>query len=260
MPQLEEVVRLARQAGVILREGYEQAHEVKLKGRADPVTEIDGRSERFILDRLNTLYPGHKVITEETGTHSGEEEHCWYIDPLDGTMNYAHGIPMYCVSIGYANHGTLTMGAVYDPMRDECFYAETGKGAYLNGREIHCSAEKNLEQALLSTGFSLKADMETGKTNYHAFAQMSRVSSGVRRIGVAALEMSYVACGRLDGMWERKLCAWDVAAAFVIGKEAGLKITDLHGDPDAFKPPYEFIIANPTLHEQMSDVLSSVGL
>lgn len=260
-PLLEDVCILARQAGLILREGYEKQHDVRSKGRADdPVTEIDGRSENFILDRLNTLYPGHTIITEETGAHSGDMEHCWYIDPLDGTMNYAHGIPMFCVSIGYAHKGELTMGVVYDPMRDECFSAEKGKGAFLNGHPIRCAEKTELREALFSTGFSMKVLEQLKKNNFPAFEELNKKTAGVRRIGVAALEICYVACGRLDGMWELLLCPWDVAAGFVIASEAGVKITDLDGNADVFKEPYEYIIANPVLHEKLSRALAPFGL
>ena len=240
-------------AGLILREGYEQQHDIKIKTRQDDlVTEMDKKSENFIIERINALWPGHTIVTEETGTHNGNAEHTWYIDPCDGTMNYAHGLPLFAVSIGYAYQGELVKGVVYDPMRDECFYAEIGKGAFLNGRPIHASDRIELKNSLFVTGFSIKVMEEKGIDNFAAFEHFMRTTAGVRRTGVAALEIAYIACGRLDGMWSLKLCAWDVAAGFVIASEAGVKITALDGVSDAFKPPYyDFIIANPTLHSAL---------
>lgn len=260
--ELNDVIIIAKQAGLILREGYEKHHDIKSKGRQDDlVTEMDKKSENFILDRLNALYPGDMIITEETGQHTGNSDHIWYIDPLDGTMNYAHGIPFFAVSIGYACKGELCMGVVYDPMRDECFYAEKGKGAFVNGNPIHTSAKTDLKNSLFSTGFSIGVMEEKGVNNFAPFEHLMRTTAGVRRIGVAALEISYVACGRFDGMWELKLCAWDVAAGFVIAKEAGVKITALDCESEAFRPPYyDYIIANPELHAALSKELKPFGL
>ncbi len=253
---LHDICIIAKQAGLILREGYEQHHDIKMKTRQDDlVTEMDKKSENFILDQLNKLYPGDMIITEETGQHTGDADHVWYIDPLDGTMNYAHGIPFFAVSIGYAYKGELTMGVVYDPMRDECFYAEKGKGAWVNGKPIKTSPRTDLTNSLFVTGFSISQMEKTRTNNFPVFEHFMRTTAGVRRTGVAALEICYVACGRLDGMWELKLMAWDVAAGFVIAKEAGVKITALDGISDAFVPPYNYIIANPELHEKMTKEL-----
>ena len=260
--ELNDICIIAKQAGLILREGYEKHHDIKSKGRQDDlVTEMDKKSENFILDRLNALYSGDMVITEETGQHTGDADHVWYIDPLDGTMNYAHGIPLFAVSIGYAYKGELTMGVVYDPMRDECFYAEKGKGAWVNGKPIHTSERSDLKNSLFVTGFSMKVLEERGISNFPAFEHFMRTTAGVRRTGVAALEICYVACGRFDGMWELKLCAWDVAAGFVIAKEAGVKITALDGVSEAFKGPYyDYIIANPELHTALKNELEPFKL
>ncbi len=261
-PELNEICIIAKQAGLILREGYEKQHDIKMKSRQDDlVTEMDKRSENFIMDRINTLYPGHTIITEETGTHSGDTEHAWYIDPCDGTMNYAHGLPLFAVSIGYACKGELTKGVVYDPMRDECFYAEKEHGAWLNGKPIHASDHTDLKNSLFVTGFSISLMEKKGINNFPAFEHFMRTTAGVRRTGVAALEIAYVACGRLDGMWSMKLCAWDVASGFVIAKEAGVRITALDGESEAFKEPYyDFIIANPELHTALKKELKPFKL
>ena len=145
----------------------------------DPVTETDKKSENYVLEQLAVLAPGHAIVTEETGTHSGDQAHSWYIDPLDGTMNFAHKIPFFCISIGYAVDGEMYMGAVYDPMRDECFSAEKGKGAFLNGRQIHVSPQKNISDALLTSGFMKKA-YEMGKDNFGMFKHMMLRTAGVQ--------------------------------------------------------------------------------
>ena len=254
---LNDIRIIAKQAGLILREGFEKQHDIQSKGKRDDlVTEMDKKSENFILSRLTELYPGDMIITEESGSHDGNAEHVWYIDPLDGTMNYAHGVPFFAVSIGYAYRGELLMGVVYDPMRDECFYAEKGKGAWLNGTPIHHSGRTDLDSALFSTGFTMKLPEQMEDKNFRAFECLMKKSAGVRRIGVAALEIAYVACGRLDGMWDLKLMAWDVAAGFVIAAETGIRITALDGVSDAFKEPYNYIIANPELHKALSEELS----
>ena len=261
-PDINDICIIARQAGLILREGYEKQHDIKTKTRQDDlVTEMDKKSENFIMERINSLWPGHTIVTEETGTHTGDAEHAWYIDPCDGTMNYAHGLPLFAVSIGYAYQGELVKGVVYDPMRDECFYAEKGKGAWLNGKPIHASPRTELKNSLFVTGFSIGLMEKKGINNFPAFEHFMKTTAGVRRTGVAALEIAYVACGRLDGMWSLKLCAWDVAAGFVIAKEAGIKITALDGESEAFKGPYyDFIIANPELHTALKEELKPFKL
>ena len=246
-PNLDDICILARQAGQILSEGIGKIHQVTQKGVQDPVTEIDKKSENFILERLGSMFPGHTILSEETGLHGGDGEHVWYIDPLDGTMNYAHGVPYFCVSIGYAKNHSLTMGVIYDPMRDECFYAEEGSGAYCNGQKIQTSEETDISLALMATGFSMKL-IEMGRDNFSVFKHFMLSSAGVRRMGSAALEIAYVATGRLDAMWEMRLSAWDVAAGFVIAKEGGAVITDLNGNPNCFQPPYEYLLSNKALH------------
>lgn len=254
-PDLAEIRTLARQAGVIVSEGFGKPHQVAQKGFQDPVTEIDKKSESFLIDRILSLYPDHTILTEESGLHqsgSGSSDHVWFLDPLDGTMNYAHGIPFFCVSIGYAYKGELVMGAVYDPMRNECFYAGRGQGVWMNDQPIQGHPQTEPEKALLATGFNAKMH-RLQLDNFAVFKHFMETTAGVRRMGSAALEICYVAAGRIDGMWEMTLSAWDVAAGFVIAREAGIIVTGLSGNQDCFKEPYAFLMANKTLHPWLLD-------
>ena len=249
--ELKDICKLAKETGRILRDGYNKQHQINSKGHSDdPVTETDRNSENFVLEQLAKLAPGHAIVTEETGIHSGDQAHCWFIDPLDGTMNFSHKIPFFAFSIGYAVDGEMRMGVVYDPMRDECFSAEKGKGAFLNGEPIHVSPQTEVSDALLTSGFIQKA-YEMGMDNFGMHKHMMLHTAGVRRGGCAALELCYVGCGRLDGFWDLYLRPWDVAAGFLIIREAGGIITTLSGDPDPFKEPYEFLAANPVLQPKL---------
>jgi len=198
---LSYIENLARQSGAILREGYSKEHEVSYKGVIDLVTEIDHQSEAYLLGEVQRDFPDHHIFSEESGVIQGNDEHIWYIDPLDGTVNYAHNIPIFSVSIAYAHKGVLALGAVYDPMRDEMFLAERGKGATLNGKAIHVSSTMELQKSLLVTGFPYDA-WNTEQDNFANFIKFGKLSQGVRRLGSAAIDLSYVASGRFDGFWE----------------------------------------------------------
>ncbi len=249
-PTLEEVEALARQAGEILREGFGQNHRVEFKGELDLVTEMDRRSESFLIEQIRRRFPRHSVIAEESGLQAGDPESRWYLDPLDGTINYTHGVPIFTVSVAFARAGKLVLGAVYDPMQDECFSAELGKGAWLNGRALQVSARASLKESLLVTGFP--SDMRTHPANnldhYEHFAMRSR---GVRRLGSAALDLSYVAAGRLDGYWELRINDWDVAAGSLLVQEAGGVVTTLQGADRALGPGESILASNPHLHPQL---------
>lgn len=245
-PTLNDVIELARAAGQILREGYGQDHQVRHKGIIDLVTEVDHRSEAMLLERIQAQFPGDAIVTEESGRLEGENGNRWIIDPLDGTVNYAHGVPIFAVSIAYAVGGRVTLGVVYDPMRDECFAAERGAGAWLNGEPIAPASASELQKALLVTGFSYNPEIRDRNVPY--FIHFVKHTQAVRRLGSAALDLSYVACGRLDGYWEMQLNAWDVAAAGLIALEAGVTVTSMQGDPDFMHPPYSVAAANPTIH------------
>lgn len=249
-PTLSDLEELARQAGEILRAGFGMRHTIDYKGTINLVTEVDHRSEEFLLGEIHRRFPHHRVVAEESGEGEGQDCCQWYIDPLDGTVNYAHGVPIFSVSIGYAQDGRICLGVVYDPMQDELFSGERGKGAYLNGQPIHVSPIESLDESLLVTGFPY--DIRTHpENNLDHFVRFSLVSQGVRRLGSAAMDLCYVAAGRLEGFWEIRLSSWDVAAGGLIAEEAGAVVTNLDGDPDYISPPQSILAANPYIHPQM---------
>ena len=254
-PQLTDLIDMARGAGEILRDGYGQHIQVEYKGVIDLVTEVDHRSEAFLLREIRQRFPGQRVETEESLGLDGADKHVWYIDPLDGTVNYAHGIPIFSVSIAYAREDELVLGVVYDPMRDDCFYAERGQGAWLNGRSLEVSSTPELKSCLLVTGFSYDS-WTNSNNNLEHFADFTLKTQGVRRLGSAALDLCYVAAGRIDGYWELSLNHWDLAAGTLIVQEAGGIVTDIHGEPEYFQKPYSVVAANPIIHPQMIEVLN----
>jgi myo-inositol-1(or 4)-monophosphatase len=253
-PTLLELERLAREAGAILRAGYNTEHQIHYKGIIDPVTEIDHRSEALLLGEVQKNFPDHHIFTEESGVIQGSDEHTWFIDPLDGTVNYAHHIPIFSVSVAYAFRGQLTAGVVYDPMRDEMFSAEQGKGATLNGNPIHASEVTDLQRSLLVTGFPYDA-WDTPQDNFANFVRFAKLTQGVRRLGSAALDLAYVAAGRFDGFWELALNPWDVAAGGLICLEAGAAVTNVTGKTDFISPPQSVVAAAPGIHARVLEVL-----
>jgi myo-inositol-1(or 4)-monophosphatase len=254
-PELDDLETLARQAGEILRAGYGRRPQIHYKGVIDLVTDVDHQSEDFLLGEVRRRFPGHTIFTEESGHLSGQDCCIWYIDPLDGTVNFAHGLPFFAVSIGYAEGGVLRLGAVYDPLRDEMFLGERGRGAWLNGQPIHASTADNLDQSLLVTGFPY--DIRTHpENNLEQFTRFMLLSQGVRRLGSAALDLCYVAAGRLDGFWEVRLKPWDVAAGGLIAEEAGAMVSDTHGGPDYLSAPCSILACAPGIHAQMLAVLN----
>ena len=253
-PALSYLENLAREAGGILRAGYNKEHQVGYKGVIDLVTEVDHQSEAFLLGEVQKNFPGHHILSEETGIIQGSDQHIWYIDPLDGTVNYAHHIPIFCVSIAYASRGTLVLGAVYDPMRDEMFTAERGVGAFLNGRSSRVSSTTDLQKSLLVTGFPYNA-WDTPQDNFANFVKFGKLSQGVRRLGSAALDLCYVAAGRFDGFWELALNPWDVAAGGLICEEAGARVTNVDGGADYLSAPQSVIACTPGIHSRMLEEL-----
>jgi myo-inositol-1(or 4)-monophosphatase len=249
-PTLFELKSWALQAGEILRSGVGEEHRIHHKGTVNLVTEMDQRSEDFLVKEIRRHYPDHKIITEESGLLEGLDSHCWYIDPLDGTTNYAHGLPIFCVSIGYAEHGQLKLGAIYDPMQNELFSAELGNGAWLDETPLHVSGISELLQSLLVTGFPYDL-LDTPQNNLENFTNLSRLTQGVRRMGSAAIDLCYVAAGRLDGYWEVRLSPWDLAAGALIVREAGGIVTTLGGSQELLTSPYSIVAGNPFIHPQL---------
>jgi len=253
-PNLSDLERLAREAGSILRSGYNKEHTVHYKGTIDLVTEADHASEAFLLGEINSKFPGGHILAEESGSIQGSNEDIWYIDPLDGTVNYAHHIPIFCVSIGFASKGRLTLGVVYDPMRDELFAAEHGRGAYLNGEKIQVSETTELIKSLLVTGFPYET-WDTELDNFKYFERLAKRTQGVRRLGSSALDTCYVGAGRFDGFWEFRLKAWDIAAGGLIAAEAGAKVTAIDGREDFLSAPLTILATTPGIYDAVREQL-----
>ena len=257
-PTLSQLKTWARQAGAILRRGQKTSFKIEHKGRVDLVTEMDKLSEDYLLGQIRQHFPDHAIVSEESGSFEGSN-HCdctWFVDPLDGTVNYAHGVPLYVVSIGYGEYGKMKLGVIYDPTRNEMFSAEAGKGAWLNNRRIRVSGQTEILQALMVTGFPYDI-IGQYTNNLENFNRLSLVSQGVRRLGSAAMDMCYIACGRLDGYWEVRLKPWDLAAGWLIVTEAGGTVSDLDGNPDLMHPPYSIVASTPALHSDMLKELKS---
>lgn len=253
-PTLADLQQLAERAGEILRAGYEKEHEVSYKGVIDPVTEVDRASEALLLSEIQRQWPGSYILSEETGVTPGDREHAWYVDPLDGTVNYAHNIPFFSVSIAYAHRGVTQLGVVYDPLRHEMFSAERGAGATLNGKRIHVSNASELKRSLLVTGFPYDA-WNTKADNFQNFVHLAKMTQGVRRFGSAALDASYVGAGRFDCFWELSLRPWDVAAGGLIAEEGGATVTNVKNEPDYLTAPQSIVAAAPALHAQVLENL-----
>jgi myo-inositol-1(or 4)-monophosphatase len=253
---LELAKRLAREAGEIQRRRYGSELEVDTKSESiDLVTEVDRQCEALIVESLCRERPDDAVLAEEGGgTEREGAEWRWVVDPLDGTTNYAHGYPRFCVSIGVERADESRVGVVYDPLMDECYHAVKGGGAFLNGRAIEVSSESRLENALLATGFAYDI-RKTHDDNVAQFARFLKTARAVRRDGSAALDLCYVAAGRLDGYWEFKLHPWDVAAGLLIVEEAGGRCSDAAGDSPR-RSGIETVASNGKLHPAMLEVLS----
>ncbi|NNE44154.1 MAG: inositol monophosphatase [Gemmatimonadetes bacterium] len=246
--------RIAREAGDILRSYVGKSFDVRRKGDVDLVTEADGASEEHIVSFLRREFPEHSILAEEGGA-SGDRgaEFQWVVDPLDGTTNFAHGLPLWSVSIGLLRHGEPYVGVVHDPSRGECFSAARGHGTACNGVPVRVSRVTALEEALLVTGFPY--DIRTSSVNnLDHFRRFMLRSRAVRRLGSAALDLGYVACGRFDAFWELKLHPWDVAAGALLVREAGGAVTRFDGAPfDVFSP--ELLAGPPDLLPAMSEIL-----
>ena len=255
---LNFAIQTARDAGQVLAERFGRSLQITNKSEIDLVTESDLASELLIIDRIKTYYPHHAILAEESGatasaSQEAQDEWRWIIDPLDGTTNYAHGYPCFCVSIGLEHNGEPELGVIYDPLRNELFAAQRGQGVSLNGTRVHVSATNDLGSALLCTGFPY--DVRERSEFARHFANFIMNAQAVRRDGSAALDLAYVACGRFDGFWEEGLNPWDVAAGVLMIEEAGGRVSRYDGSTfNIHTPP--ILASNGSLHEQMMRVLA----
>lgn len=250
-------MRIAREAGAIQRARYETALEIGTKSRPiDLVTEIDRACEEHIVATLRRERPGDDILAEEGGAHEDAGAAWrWVIDPLDGTVNFAHGYPCFCVSIGVEYRGVRTVGVVYEPLRDELFEAVRGGGARRNGKPIAVSKEARFGRALIATGFAYDVH-DAERDNLAQFSRVTKQAGGVRRDGSAAIDLCYVACGRFEAYWELKLHPWDVAAGILIVEEAGGRVTDLAGGAVP-RSGSEIVSSNGLVHDALLRVLAN---
>jgi myo-inositol-1(or 4)-monophosphatase len=254
--ELEVAMSAAREAGGVLRKGFGWQHSIKYKGEVDLVTEVDEQAERVIREILLGAFPSYGMLAEEGGRLSGEEDARWIVDPLDGTTNYAHGLPIFAVSIALERAGEVVLGVVHDPIREETYVAELGRGAVLNGEPIKVSDTDELIQALIATGFPY--DREKMPEALELFGRFVALTRGVRRLGSTALDLCYVAFGRLDGYYERGIWPWDIAAGSLILEEAGGKVTDYLGGRLDLEGR-EIVASNGALHPAMTKLMEEDG-
>ncbi len=248
----EFTIDMAREAGNFLKERLNDEHTINYKGVIDIVTEIDRMSEDMLISRINKKFPRHDILAEEsTGTDRGSEFR-WIIDPLDGTTNYAHGYPVFCVSIALEKENEIVLGVIYNPVVGEMFVAEKDGGAFLNNKRLFVSNNFDLSKSLLATGFPYDI-RENPDNNLNYFSEMATKVQAVRRAGSAVLDLAYVAAGRFDGFWELRLKPWDTAAGWLMVKEAGGLITDIFGEDYSLKSPH-ILASNGKIHNKMIDV------
>ncbi len=247
----------ALKAGAIQKERYGRPLEVQLKGDIDLVTDVDRACEDAIVALLRARFPGHDIVTEETRLESTGASHVWFVDPLDGTTNYAHGYPFFCASVALAVDGRTVAGAVYDPLKDELFTGERDAGARCNGRPLRVSTAGELLRSLLVTGFpyDLRDDLEAKLRLFTRFMGQARA---IRRDGAAALDLCYLAAGRIDGFWEEKLQPWDMAAGALLVEEAGGRVSRFDDSPAGLSAD-EVLATNGHLHKAMLAVLRSAS-
>jgi myo-inositol-1(or 4)-monophosphatase len=253
---IEKAAGIARAAGALLREGWGHVGRVEHKGDVNLVTEYDRRAEALITDALQQEFPDHHIYAEEQGDIGlGSSPYTWLVDPLDGTTNFAHGFPVFAVSIGLVHRGEGLVGVIYDPILDELYTAGAGRGAQLGQRPIAVSQVESLDSALLATGFAYDRAWAADH-NLPYLDKFLRGSQGIRRAGAAALDLAYVACGRLDGHWEMRLHPWDVAAGTLIVREAGGRVTDFSGGHEFDHSGREIVASNGRIHDAMLKILA----
>ena len=254
---LNKIIEIAKEAGQIVREGFGKNLDIEFKtNESNLVTQIDKASEKKIIEYVNKEFPSHGILAEESGESKNTSEYVWVIDPLDGTTNFAHGLPIFSISIGVQKNGFTIAGAVYDFMQDIVYSAEFGSGAYANNKKIHVNANDKLMRALLVTGFPYNI-ADNPENAFERFIVLTKASRGMRRLGSAAIDFCYVASGVFDGFWEVYLHPWDLCAGKLIVEEAGGIVTGFNGEPiNIFST--KILASNKYIHEQMVEVINSI--
>lgn len=253
-PTLEQVLTWTSEAAEIARKMQHQKLEMHYKAAADLVTEADAAVEKYLLEHIQSAFPNHSINAEESGEQERDSEHKWYIDPIDGTLNYAHGFPIFAVSVAYAYKGELQIGMICNPAANETYWAVKGQGAFLNGEPIHVSSVELLRDSLLITGFRQYL-IGTPRSNINNFTRLSLEVQTIRRLGSAALDLAYVACGKAESFWEVDLNPWDVAAGILVVREAGGIVDSLYGGGELLTGKVDILCANPHIFPQMRSIL-----
>ena len=252
---LETAVAIARESGALLADFFARCVPYELKGENDLVTEADRASERLVVERLTQHYPTHAIVAEEGGGHESASGYRWYVDPLDGTTNFAHSFPCFNVTLALEHQGELIAGVIFDPINEELFTVEKGAGAFLNGNRIHVSKVAKLESTLVATGFPSRKRHQS--VNIHFYHQLGMATHGVRRCGSAAIDLAFVACGRLDAFWEFGLNPWDMAAGRLLVAEAGGKFSGMHGEPHQLRGP-DLLVDNGLVHDEILELFAEI--
>ncbi len=255
---IDNILRIAVSAAYksadVLRNKFGNIEKISKKGEIDLVTEADIESEKVIIKHIKSQFPEHSILSEESGEEIRNSDYLWIIDPLDGTTNFAHGLGLFATSIAFAAKGRVLAGVILNPITSELFSASSGKGSFLNGRPIRVSDSGIVKDSLLVTGFPYDFNTILNPL-INRFQNCLTEARGIRRLGSAALDLCYVACGRFDGFWEQNLKPWDTAAGFIIAEEAGAKVTDFSGKPFLVDKK-EILVTNQKIHEEMIQLLS----
>jgi myo-inositol-1(or 4)-monophosphatase len=255
-PFLDVAIETAREAGAILLQEFDRPVKISYKGEVDIVTQADKRAEQAIVSRLRSHFPKHAIVAEEGGGSESDSPFRWHVDPLDGTTNFAHGYPCFCVSLGLEEAGEPIVGVIFQPVSGEMFTAAKGEGAFLNQKKISVSKIEKLSTSLLATGFpSVK---RAQNHNIHYYWDFTLRSHGVRRDGSAAMDLAAVACGRFEGFWEFGLHSWDAAAGILLVREAGGTVSQFNGQPYRLGDR-ELMASNGRVHEEMKEVAASIA-
>lgn len=257
MKPIDCAVKLAKEAGSLQLQRLQTTHQIEYKGEINLVTEVDRLCEKLITDEIHRVFPEHDILSEEGGGLRRNSSYKWIVDPLDGTTNFAHRYPLFCVSIALEYKGEVILGCVYEPNRNQLFTAEKGKGSFLNGTKLSVSKINQVDKSLLATGFAYNV-REAAQNNLNHFKNMILTAQAVRRDGVAAIDLCYVACGYYDGFWELNLFPWDVAAGLLIVREANGMVTNFSGAPFSIYDK-EILATNRLIHREMVKILKGAS-